>query len=356
MTDVVVMVGTRFAALEAHGTRWRALLTRWVADPRVSSLTVVDYPRFGRSLGSRRTDSWLPGCHVVDLRVPAPVSGALWDRAAWAAAGRAVSRSIGRSDDRLLVAATPLSAPLLRVLPAQRRAFDAVDDWRELPSMQAASRRVDAGYREAAGSADVTSSVSEVLTTRLRADYGIAAHTVVNGVDAPAGTPVRDGLPSAPFAIYVGTVQERVDLALLEEAARVAPVVVAGSATDEAAAVLRRLPLTWLGPVPVGEVGPLLLSAAVGLVPHHRDLLTESMAPMKVLEYAAAGLPVVSTSVPGLANVPRVTVADDPVGFAAAVVAGLQQPRVPPSQDWLTAHSWDGVSDTLLRLYGCEER
>ncbi|MGZ6827399.1 MAG: glycosyltransferase, partial [Mycobacteriales bacterium] len=229
-------------------------------------------------------------------------------------------------------------------------AFDAVDDWRELPSMAAARARVEQGYRSAAR-ADVVTSVSPVLTARLAADYGLRATTVPNGVDpAPGAGPVPAGLPAAPFAVYVGTLQQRVDLDLVAAAAEQVPVVVAGRATPECAARLERLPVHWLGPVPVGAVPGLLRAASAGLVPHHRDRLTESMAPMKALEYAAAGLPVVSTSVPGLDGVPRVTVADDAAGFARAALDAVGEGRRQPPAGWVDDRSWDRVADRLLSL------
>lgn len=349
MTDVVVLLGTRFAALEEHGTRWRAMLVRWAASPRVGSLTVVDYPTFGRHVGSREMPSWLPGCRAIDLRVPGPVRGWRLDDAGWGLAALAARRALGPPTQRVVLCATPLSAPLLRRLPAERTGFDAVDDWRALPSMQAARRRVDAGYA-CLRSVDAVTAVGDGLADRLRDDYGVSASVVGNGVDPPGSGPslVPGGLPAGPFAVYVGTVQERVDLDLLSAAASVMPVVVAGSATDSYAKRLRALPLHWLGPVPVQQIPGLLQAAAVGLLPHHRDGLTASMAPMKLLEYAAAGLPVVSTSVAGVEGVPRLVVADVASDFSEAVRRVRDEGRRPPPEDWLAEHAWDRVSDRLL--------
>lgn len=348
-----MLLGSRFADLERFGTRWRAVVTRWATDPRVRRLTVVDFPRFGRRLSCEEQGSWLPGVRALGLAVPGPVGGSAADDLGWALAARALRARLGSAPDRVVVAANPLSVPLLSRLRARRTGFDAVDDWRALPSVAAAGRRLEAGYR-AARSAHRVTAVSDVLTARLGTDFGLVATTVGNGVAAPpSGPPVDapDGLPHCPFALYVGRVQERVDLDLLGAVARAVPVVVAGPADARHEARLRALPLTWLGPVPVGQVPALVSRAAVGLLPHRRDLLTESMAPMKLLEYVAAGLPTVSTPLPGVAGHPGVVVADDEGAFVAAVRQAMAAGRVSVPASWLADHDWDAVADRLLRLH-----
>jgi teichuronic acid biosynthesis glycosyltransferase TuaH len=143
-------------------------------------------------------------------------------------------------------------------------------------------------------------------------------------------------------------VQERVDLDLLARTAARVPVVVAGGATPEAAAVLRRLPVTWLGPVDLDLVPGLLQRAGVGLVPHAVDALTTSMDPMKLLEYLAAGLPVVATDLPGVALSPRVRVATD--DFPEQVERLLQDGRADGPDPAVRTRDWSAVADRLLSL------
>ena len=50
----------------------------------------------------------------------------------------------------------------------------------------------------------------------------------------------------------------------------------------------------------------MLRAADAGLIPYARNELTESIFPMKVYEYLAAGLPVVATPLPALAGVAEV--------------------------------------------------
>ena len=58
-------------------------------------------------------------------------------------------------------------------------------------------------------------------------------------------------------------------------------------------------------PPPLRALPEVLRGADAGLIPYARNELTESIFPMKVYEYLAAGLPVVATPLPALADVDR---------------------------------------------------
>jgi teichuronic acid biosynthesis glycosyltransferase TuaH len=211
--------------------------------------------------------------------------------------------------------------------------------------------RVDEGYG-AARALDATTVVSDGLAATFR-DLGLDATVVGNGVDvaAFAGDPAPPaGLPGAPFAVYVGAIEGRVELDLLDAVAAAGlPVVVAGPADGATASRLQASNLHWLGPVPTDTVPGLLKAAAVGLVPHRVDDLTASMDPMKVLEYVAAGLPVVSTAVPLPPDVAdRVTVVA-PDGFAAAAVAAAERGK--PDEPALIGRDWTDVAERLADRY-----
>ena len=343
--DLTVLLGSRWAELEHHGTRWRALLTRWAGDPRLGSLTVVDFPRFSlRGPRLAEQPSWLPGVRSLRLTVPASPTRTLGSGAGW----RLAARALGSCET--VVAATPLWAPLLPRLDAQRRCFDAVDDWRALASVGHLRARVDEGYR-VLPQLDLVTAVSVELGRRLAQDVGARPVVVPNGVQlsAYAGTPAPPpGLPDGPFAVYVGSVERRVDLDLLRAVAEQVPVVVAGPADAESAAWLRAAPLCWLGPLDVDQVPGLLRHAAVGLLPHRVDALTESMDPMKLLEYLAAGLPVVATDLPGVRLSDRVVVAGTPGAFAEAARQQLHVGRAESPDPAVADRDWDVVAERLL--------
>lgn len=363
---IVVLLGSRWANLEDQATRWREVLVRWVADHDDLAVTLVDWPAWSPRAalpGARPlvTDapSWLDGARLVAARAPLALRPTPLDGMGWSRLAGALRAAVDDPID-LAVSAHPLWNPLLTRLGADRTAFDAVDDWRGHPLAARAGARIDRGYR-AARDATVVTANSAPLAARLAADYQLDATTVPNGVSLDAFThpgAAPSGLPAVPFAVYVGVVQERVDIELLLALAGDGiPLVVAGPAPPEIAAVLERAGATVLGPVPYREVPGLLCRAAVGLVPHRVNELTTSMDPMKVLEYLAAGLPVVSTPLPGMdALSPRVVVAEDRAAFVAGARAAMSTGRLDGPDPAVMTREWQTVADRLLALHTGEER
>jgi glycosyltransferase involved in cell wall biosynthesis len=91
------------------------------------------------------------------------------------------------------------------------------------------------------------------------------------------------------------------------------------------------------------ELPDVLRAADAGLIPYARNSLTESIFPMKVYEYLAAGRPVVSTPLPALAGVAEVASAPDAPGIAGLLEEALarddperraERSRVAASHSW----------------------
>ncbi|HVA59795.1 MAG TPA: glycosyltransferase [Mycobacteriales bacterium] len=362
--DVVVLHGAIWAELETAALRWRFVAPRLLSLGLAERVTVVDFPHFRRramldprfplvrELGRDAT-----GFRVLDATVPGGDRPRPVDRVGWARVGRAIAAALGpAAGRRIAISASPLWVPVLAHLDVDRRGFDAEDDWRCYDGVAHLAGRVGDGYRRAAGLDAVTANSGE-LVARLWADFGLAVTHVGNGVDRGAFAhpgPPPAGLPDRPFAVYVGTIQSRVDLGMLEAAARrlgaELPVVLAGPAGPEFTARLDAGPWTWLGPVPHEQVPGLLAAAAVGLLPHRRNAFTDSMEPLKLLEYLAAGLPVVASRVAGVNGWgPAVTVVDSGTEMADAVRAAAQAPPDPARSRQLVAdRDWDDVTRRLL--------
>ena len=106
-------------------------------------------------------------------------------------------------------------------------------------------------------------------------------------------------LPRA-LLIYAGTLDARLDIEWLRETARAMPaarIALVGPIVDDAhVRRLREEPnIEIRAPLPRAELAELMRNADVGLVPHLRTPLTETMSPLKLYEYLAGGLPVVAT-------------------------------------------------------------
>ena len=99
-----------------------------------------------------------------------------------------------------------------------------------------------------------------------------------------------------------------------------------------------------LGARTYDELPAVLRGADAGLIPYSINELTSSIFPMKVYEYLAAGLPVVATPLPALAEVEQVRSAPDAPGIAALLDEALATDsgeRRAERSHAADAHSWD---------------
>ncbi len=92
------------------------------------------------------------------------------------------------------------------------------------------------------------------------------------------------------------------------------------------------------------QLPDVLRAVDAGLIPYARNALTESVFPMKVYEYLAAGLPVVATPLPALAGLAEVATATDAEGLARLLeeaIAGDSPARRTERSRAAAAHSWE---------------
>ncbi|HEX2780952.1 MAG TPA: glycosyltransferase, partial [Gemmatimonadaceae bacterium] len=150
--------------------------------------------------------------------------------------------------------------------------------------------------------ADVVFAAAEQLR-RDKLPHNDNAFTVWNAID-PSAYAGSDDRPSAidslrePRAIFVGVVEEWVDIDALAAAARALPNVsfaIVGPVRVPVDA-LRALPnVTFVGRVGREEVARMLGRCAVSLIPFVRSRLTERLVPLKLFEALAAGVMPVAT-------------------------------------------------------------
>jgi len=166
---------------------------------------------------------------------------------------------------------------------------------------------------------------------------------VPNAVDlVPYGGPVARpaDLPPAPVAVYVGTVHtDRIDVDLCVDVARTlgpGRLVLVGPAPLPRAEEERLVGsgVVLLGAKDRRDVPAYLRHADVLLVPHVVTPFTESLDPIKLYEYRAAGRPVISTPVAGFRETddPLVTVVGR-ADYAAAVRAAVATAVTVPAAD-----------------------
>lgn len=261
-------------------------------------------------------------------------------------------RALARySENACIVFNTPWDWPAVRSVPAARRVFDMADDWGEL--MPGRRERFEQYYEQIAEEADAIVIVNPSLQRWFK---GRQPALVRNGVfdhhiaDAEAQV-------EPETMIYVGTLTDRFDAELMWDVLQLLPswrleLVGAclypglGSRPSPELERLLELPgrVRWRGPMPRGDVLPLLDRASVAVIPN-RPEHSLGQDSMKLYDYAARGRPIVSTRVLGdddSARPPHTLIAEGAREFADAVLAaaGQSDSQSQARRDWVAQHTW----------------
>lgn len=137
-------------------------------------------------------------------------------------------------------------------------------------------------------------------------------------------------LQDKPIIGYLGTVGSRLDYALLKAMAQKAPhynfVFVGRTAQSEGVEALKRLSnVYFLGPKPPSELPDYVSGFSVGIIPFLKNDLTAGIYPLKINEYLATGIPVVTTHFSDLSDFKHiVAIADKPNTFLQAIDQAIE--------------------------------
>jgi glycosyltransferase involved in cell wall biosynthesis len=322
------------------------------AAPRVRRISFPFLPLHARSHAVRRA--------AYALGSAAPCTAALFGLQRLLASGLRG----GAGARRLALVQNFMAAPFLEALRPDRVVYDMIDaplhfapvPPRLVPRWERLLRRADRVV--------VTSSALEKLASAAGAS---AVSFVGNGVEADRFAPDRvrpaalPGDPSAPVLGYVGSLHSWFDLPLVVSLARSCPearVVLVGPAPPETAASIERAVrerpnLFWTGPVPYAEVPAVVRAFRVGLIPFRRTPLTEAVNPVKLYEYAAAGVPCVATRFTDEVDAwdGAARVAEGPEAFATAAREALAtSPDVPALLEFARRHDWDAIARRFVSI------
>jgi glycosyltransferase involved in cell wall biosynthesis len=313
--------------------------------------------------GPRRVDG---GINVLSpLVIPLPESAA----ARWLNVGilarqiRHALRHLPQRPTQLWLFAPDVPGLISR-LDAERVVYYCVDDFAAFSGYNA--RLTEALETRTIAASDVVITTSqELFDTRRRLHAN--THLVPHGVDfehfAAAADWPADRLPAdiaripRPIFGYCGLISDYVDLELIAAAARRRPdwsFVLIGDATCPLEGLAKLPNVHVLGGRPYEALPAYCSCFDVGLIPFHMNRLVRAVNPIKLREYLAAGLPVVSAPMAAVMNyVPAVFPAQTLDEFLAAGSAALQVRRPAERaarQDLMRRESWRCRVEDLSRI------
>ncbi len=274
-----------------------------------------------------------------------------------AAQVRRAARRIGFSRP-LLWAYVPQAETLIDALDPSLIVYHCVDDISAHSQIDTASFR--AAEERFAARADLVLASAPALASRMQrlSDHVLYAPNVAD--TELFGAALRPGrvdeamaaLPRPRITFTGAIVAAKLDIPLLLGLARARPdwsfalvgPVGPGDPRTDVSALAAEPNVHLLGLRAYAELPDVLRAADVGLIPYARNELTDSIFPMKVYEYLAAGLPVVATPLPALSGLPEVRAAADAEGVAQLLEQALAEDspeRRAERSRAAAAHSWD---------------
>jgi len=319
------------------------------------------------------TDETVPGLPNITLTRPLKLLPNTFD---W---GRRINERLFRAHVRRSARRLGMYSPLLWLNPhsavhmvgrmgESSVVYDITDDWTQFEQSPAMERLTIAQDNALCRRADAVIVCSQHLYD-LKRDVARDLHLVPNGVDASHYREALDGtgpLPepadhwARPIIGYTGSIHpERVDVALIETLAQRFPLgTIALIGPDMLSAkdrerLLAHPNIALTGPIPYTNLPKFMRAFDVCMTPHRMTPFTESLNPIKLWEYLAAGKPIVSTDVAGFRDYPQfVRLARDSDSFARAIeMALLEDPSLGEERRAeARRHSWEARLDQILQI------
>jgi glycosyltransferase involved in cell wall biosynthesis len=296
------------------------------------------------------------------LRRRDPTSVRALERAC-AAYDRLLERAAVRvgARDPAVITTSPFVAGFAPLRWARNVTFYAWDDWTSGLPVRCWWPAYEEAYARVRQSARGVVAVSQAIIDRIMPTGPSAL--IPNGVvpaewrSPAAAAPWFAKLPS-PRILYVGVVDDRLDLGAVRETAVRFPrgtVVLLGPIDDpKAVEALRSLPNIRIEPA-VGrrEVASVVHAADVCIMPHLSNRLTAAMSPLKLYEYLAGGRPVAATDLPPVQAIDdRIVRVRNGESFADGVAEALDRGPLTDEERraFIDANSWQKRHDEFLAI------
>ncbi len=242
---------------------------------------------------------------------------------------------------------------------ASRTFYDCPDDFEAFPWAKPNSNELETVLLK---KVDVRCASSRSLAASRQRMAGKPVHAIPNGVDIEYYRKYDFSAhtiawPKRPVIGYVGSLAEWFDFGLLESALARFPAYLFVLVGSPVAATRPRLDgllgkypnLRWEGQQPYARIPALISSFDVGIIPFVRSALIDGVSPIKLFEYAACGLPVVSAYWAELELYKEFAyLSDDREGFARNLEAAVARGKSESQKAFAAANSWQSRAQAMM--------
>lgn len=245
--------------------------------------------------------------------------------------------------------ATPAALVVAQAVAPEVIVYDVMD---QLVSPITAGSRTHVHHSEALAEADVIFADERSLHRSISAERPVQTYLFQNGVEVEriAWAARHRTAPKPPVAGYLGVADGRIDLDLVDGLAALLPEweirMPRPDAGIEWTALPQRSNLVYTESISDSDLPGILAQLHVAVIPFHPGAVVAATSGSRVLEYLAAGLPVVSARVTDIVtDYGRVVeFANDPSDFALAcrraLAAGSSPAHLQPMLEW---RDWDRI-------------
>lgn len=257
-----------------------------------------------------------------------------------------------------------LANDIIDIFEPKNVVVDVVDDHRTWPGVSEAEiKKLTSHYSSIVNRADlvlancksVYDSMSEYNSNILLVPNGCESEPALTSLDNDFMKRMREH--DGPIVGFVGNLESKIDIKLLERLAETIPNVLlalVGSthAYPEIAKLAERPNVLMPGVIENKYVNTIIQQFSVCIVPHKKTALTASMNPLKVFVYLSNRKPVVTTDIDNLPDSEAIFISENHDHFISNILAAINN-KVSDSvyKKFIQKNSWESRFNCLHEFF-----
>lgn len=262
-------------------------------------------------------------------------------------------------DNAILLLQNPMAIGTIKQLKVKSVVFDAIDNWLYHPQMPD-KKLIKDNYTYIDKHANLIMTVSQALLNMFPRNTN--KHWIPNGVDIEYFNAAIKEQMADPITIgYVGKIQDRIDFDLIEYCLKELPdvrYVFLGPIYTQKDRI-RQLQnnyknIIFKGDIHYNNLPEEMKCFDIAIIPHKVNKFTNSMNPLKLYEYLAAGKPVVTTGVAGTTSIsPFVHIANTYTEFICEIEHLIKEKNNPMEiiDSIPTNCTWESRINSMIALF-----